>query len=202
MANKVVIIGAGGHAKVIADIIVKNNDKLLGFLDDNKKGIVLADYSVIGKVNNCIDYIDEAEFIVAIGDNAIRKNISERFKLKWYTAIHPSAQIGLGCEIGEGTVIMANAVINSDTKIGKHCIINTAAIVDHENSVGDFVHISPNATLCGAVMVGECTHIGAGAIVRNGISIGDDIIVGAGATVVKNIIEQGKYVGVPAKIIR
>lgn len=199
--NNVVIIGAGGHAKVVADIVIKSKDKLLGFLDDNKKGCVLNEYSVIGKVSDCVNFADDTKFIIAIGNNEIRKRISSEFDLKWYTAIHPSAQIGFSCQIGVGSAVMANAVINSDTKIGNHCIVNTAAVVEHDNIIADFVHISPNVTLCGAVTVGECTHIGAGSVVRNGITIIDNVTVGIGAAVVKDITVAGKYIGIPAKIM-
>ena len=96
---------------------------------------------------------------------------------------------------------MANAVINSSAKIGKHCIINTGAIIEHDNIIEDFVHVSPNATLCGTVKVGEETHIGAGTTVKNNINICKKCTVGAGAVVVKDIEEEGKYIGIPVKKI-
>ena len=206
MHKNVVIIGAGGHAKVIADIIIKSEDNLVGFLDDNKEidTKVIEDYKVIGDFNNRISLSithPEYEFIIAIGNNSLRKKLSETRNMKFYTAIHPSAQIGLGVQIGEGTVIMANATINPSTKIGKHCIINTGAIIEHDNKIDDYVHISPNATLCGTVNVGKETHIGAGATIKNNINITKNCTIGAGAVVVKNIEKEGTYVGVPAKRI-
>lgn len=203
MSKNIVIIGAGGHAKVIADIIAKSGDTLLGFLDDNiEKGTrIIADYKVIGNLNNRFPMSvtqEDIEFIIAIGDNEKRKEISEKSpNIKYYKAIHPSAQIGLDVKIEEGTVVMANAVINSSTKIGKHCIINTGAIIEHDNIIENYVHISPNATLCGTVTVGEETHIGAGTTIKNNINICKKCIIGAGAVVVKNIEEEGKYVGIP-----
>ena len=197
--HNVVIIGAGGNSKVIADIVVKNGDNLLGFLDDNKIGKVIGEYEVIGKIADAYKFAPKAEFIVSIGDNCIRKKIAEELEVDWYTAIHPSAQIGLSAQIGEGTCVMANAVINPDAHVGKHCIINSSSVVEHDDRVADYVHISPNAALCGGVAVGNCTHIGAGVVVRNGISICGDVVVGAGAVVVKDIEESGKYIGVPAK---
>ena len=150
MRKKVVIIGAGGHAKVIADIIEKSGDEIVGFLDDNKEigTTIINEYKVIGDLNNRFTMAvtkENLEFIIAIGDNKKREEISHSPNLKFYTAIHPSAQIGLDVEIQEGTVIMANACINSSAKIGKHCIINTGAIIEHDNIIEDFVHISPNA---------------------------------------------------------
>lgn len=204
MHKKVVIIGAGGHAKVIADIVIKSQDILLGFLDDNlEKGKkVICDYYVLGKIQEALKLKkqDETiEFVIAIGNNEIRKEISNKYKLNYYTAIHPSAQIGLETTIEEGTVIMANVCINPSAKIGKHCIINTGAIIEHDNIIEDYVHISPNVSLGGTVKVGENTHVGIGTTVKNKIEICSNCTIGAGAVVVKNIIEAGTYVGVPAK---
>ena len=204
MRKKVVIIGAGGHAKVIADIIEKSGDEIVGFLDDNKEigTTIINEYKVIGDLNNRFTMAvtkENLEFIIAIGDNKKREEISHSPNLKFYTAIHPSAQIGLDVEIQEGTVIMANACINSSAKIGKHCIINTGAIIEHDNIIEDFVHISPNVELGGTVKIGESTHVGIGSIVKNNITICKNCTIGAGAVVVKNIIEEGTYVGVPAR---
>lgn len=204
MHKKVVIIGAGGHAKVIADIIEKSGDTVYGFLDDNKATgeKVLEEYKILGKIDDCI-YLQEKDkqlyFVIAIGNNYIRKSIYEKYKLNYYTAIHPTAVIGMQVNIEEGTVVMANACINSNTKIGKNCIINTGVIVEHDNIIEDYVHISPNATLCGTVKVGTFTHIGAGAVIKNNIEITNDCIIGVGAVVVKNIEEKGIYVGIPAR---
>lgn len=211
MHKKVVIIGAGGHAKVIADIIQKSGDIVYGFLDDNlKKGTIILNnenLKVIGDLNSRFTLPitqPELEFVIAIGDNNRRKEIAETKipNIKYYTAIHPSANIGLDVSMGEGTVVMANACINASTKIGKHCIINTASVIEHDNLINNYVHISPNATLCGTVKVGNCTHVGAGAIIINNTNITDNCIIGAGATVVNDINEKGTYIGVPAKKIK
>lgn len=204
MAKNVVIIGAGGHAKVIADIIIKSGDNLIGFLDDNieKDTVIIAGYKVIGNLNNRFILNKEYKFIIAIGDNKKRKDIVDKTPdMNFYKAIHPNAQIGLDVEIEEGTVIMANAVINSSAKIGKHCIINSGAIIEHDNIIKDYVHISPNSSLGGTITVGECTHIGIGAVIKNNINICDKCTIGAGAVVVNNIKEEGTYIGVPAKKI-
>ena len=207
MLKKVVIIGAGGHAKVIADMIEKSGDEIVGFLDDNKKKgtTIIKEYKVLGDFNNRFPLAianSDYEFIIAIGDNKKREEISHSPNLKFYTAIHPSAQIGLDVEIKEGTVIMANACINSSAKIGKHCIINTGAIIEHDNIIEDFVHISPNVALGGTVKIGKNTHVGIGSIIKNNITICENCKIGAGAVVVKDIKEEGTYVGVPAKGIK
>ena len=209
MNKKVIIIGAGGNAKVIADIILKSGDKVLGFLDDNIEIGTRIDnqegFEVLGKVDTVMELQEEnpeLEFIIGIGNNNIRKNIAEEYNLKYYTAIHPTANIGFGVVIKEGTTIMASACISPSTYIGKHCIINTAAIVEHDNIIREYVHISPNATLAGTVVIGVKTHIGAGATIINNVNVTSNVIIGAGAVVTKDITESGTYVGVPAKKIK
>ncbi len=197
MNNEVMIIGASGHGKVIADIIHKSGDKVCGYLDDD-----LSKPGVIGKVCDCEKYKDKY-FIIAIGNNTIRKRIAEQYAdLKYYTAIHPAAVIAENVAIGVGTAIMANAVINPSAAIGKHCIINTGAVIEHDNVIAGYVHVSPKAVLCGTVELGESTHIGAGSVVKNNIKIGSNITIGAGAAVVKSIEKEGIYAGVPAKELK
>ncbi len=199
MNNKLIIIGAGGHAKVIADMALKSGYELLGFLDDTQVGKVFGEYVVLGRIDECEKYADKARFIIGIGNNAVRRRIAGQYALHYATVIHPSAQIAHGVMLGEGTVVMPNAVINSVATVGKHSVVNTAAVVEHDCQLADFVHVSPHATLCGAVAVGENTHVGAGATVIQLIKISSDTVVGAGAVVVRDILEAGTYVGVPAR---
>lgn len=204
MAKNVIILGAGGHAKVIADIIETSGDNLLGFLDDSEERqntIIYNNKKVIGKISDCLKY-ENTLFIIGIGCNKIRKKIAEQYNLNWYTAIHPTAVVGNNVTIAQGSVVMANAVINVDSKIGKHCIINTKVSVDHDNIIEDYVHISPGATLAGTVTIRELTWICAGAIVINNITIEKNNIIGAGAVVVKDIKDSGNtYVGIPVKAL-
>lgn len=202
MNKQVILIGAGGNAKVIADIVIKCCDNLLGFLDDDKVGKTVLGFPVLGIVEDVRNYCHEAEFLIAIGNNRIRKNVAEQYPLQWYTAIHPTVQLGSDTNIGKGTTIMANAVVNASARVGEHCIINTGAVVEHDTIIGDFVHISPHATLCGGVKIGELTHIGASATVKNMVSVCSNVTVGAGGVVVKDISQSGTYVGVPAKWLK
>lgn len=211
MPKDVAIIGVGGHAKAIANIIYKSGDNVKGFLDDNIEigTIIIKErkYKVIGKINDVLNLnqmYPDLEFIIGIGNNDTRKKIAKQYEgmIKFYTAIDPSSQIALDVEIGKGSVVLANACINTSAKIGKHCIINTAAIIEHDNILEDYVHVSPNATLSGTVKVGELTHIGSGAVVKNNIDICDNCVIGAGAVIVKEIKEKGIYVGVPVKKIK
>lgn len=201
MCKEVVIIGAGGHGKVIADIIEKNGDKVCGFLDDGAEKTEIFGYPILGKTQDCGKFADK-EFFIAIGNNSVRKKIAQaNAKLKFYTAIHPNAVISRGVEIGTGTCVMAGCVINANTKIGEHSIINSGSVVEHDNILEDFVHLSPGAVLCGTVSVGECTHIGAGVTVKNNVSIAGKTVIGVGAAVVNDIETPGTYCGVPAKLI-
>lgn len=197
MPKEVVIIGAGGHGRVVADIVKSSGDIVLGFLDDgNVSGVTL-----LGKVEDCVKYKDKYIFI-AIGNNDVRCIIAEKYKgLNYYTAIHPTAVVGSDAEICKGTCLMPYSVVNSGAIIGEHCIINTHATVEHDCRVDDFVHVSPGAVLCGTVSVGKKSHIGAGATVRNNLTVCENVTVGAGGAVVKNIDMAGTYVGVPAKKI-
>lgn len=204
MNERVIVIGASGHGKAVADIVIKYGDTLRGFLDDNETlPSEIAGIPVLGKVADYRKYPDVA-FVIGIGNSAIREKIARQLDcVRWYTAIHPSAVIAaLDTRIGAGSVIMANAVLNPSTHIGAHCIINTSAVVEHDNCVGDFTHISVGAKLGGTVSVGAHTWVGIGATVSNNISICDHCTIGAGAVVICDIKESGTYVGVPARKIK
>ena len=207
MQKKVVIIGAGGHARVIADIITASSDEVVGFLDDNKdlhNKEIYGDKKVLGNTSESdIEKFNDFYFVIGIGSNRVRQIIAEKYpNLKWYTAIHPSSIIGSNVEIGEGTVVMPGTVINIGTRIGKHCIVNTSVSLDHDNVLEDFVHVSPGAHLAGTVKVGKSSWICTGANVINNINIAENNVIGAGATVIKNIEDTGgTYVGVPVKKI-
>ncbi len=200
MSDKLLIIGASGHGKVVADIAMKMNIwKSIAFLDDNESVKECLGFEVIGKTEDSFKYRDEADFFVAIGNNAIREKIQEKLEaggLPIVSLIHPNIVIGTDVEIGKGTVIMAGVVINSSSRIGKGCIINTSCSIDHDNIIESYVHISPGANLAGTVKVGKSTWLGIGSVVSNNVNICSGCKVGAGAVVVKDITEPGTYVGV------
>ena len=202
MSKKLVIIGASGHGKVIADIALRNGYEIVGFLDDNDALKEIVGFPVLVGVSEIPRYQMECEFIIAIGSNQIREMIAKQYAVKWAILIHPTAVIGMDVQIEVGTVVMANAVINPSARIGKHCIINTGAVIEHDNFLQDYVHVSPNATLAGTVHVGERVHVGVGVCVKNNTSIAADVTIGAGAAVVKDITEAGVYVGVPTRRMR
>lgn len=199
--KKLVIYGASGHGKVVADIASNYYEEII-FFDDDKTKEQCAGYPVINDVKQLEEYICEADFIVGIGNANIRKKISSCLSEKganFATLIHPSAIIGKNVQIGKGTVVMPGAIVNVDSKIGEGCIINTAASIDHECNIADYVHVSVGAHLCGTVNVGEKTWVGAGAVIINNTNVCDECMIGAGAVVVKDINYAGKYIGVPAR---
>ena len=200
-SKKLVIIGAGGHGSVIADIARLNGYESIVFLDD--ACTERADgYPVVGRVSDHTRYTADADFFIAIGGNATRQRlfgILADSGASVATLIHPAAVIGEHVTVGKGTAIMAGAVVNPGTAIGNGVILNTCASVDHDCHVGDFVHIAVGAHLCGTVTVGDGSFICAGATVINNISICKDVTLGAGAVAICDITEKGTYVGVPAR---
>lgn len=203
MNKKLVIIGAGGHGKVVADVAKKNGYTNIEFLDDNSNVLLCGSYPVVGKCKDAYKFKDD-DFFIAIGNGTVRRKLYmqlEKLGLNIVTLIHPNATIADSVTIGIGSVIMAGSVINSYTKIGKGAIINTCASVDHDCVVGEFTHISIGAHVAGSVIIGNNTWIGAGSTVINNICICTDCIIGAGAVVVNNLEREGTYIGVPARII-
>lgn len=199
--NKLVIIGAGGHGKVIADIAEKIGYKDIVFLDDRPTASTCGAHKVVGGCKDAPVYRG-ADFIVAIGNASVRRRLQAELVnegLRIVSLIHPAAILASRVTVGEGTVIMAGAVVNPDVQIGQGCIINTCASVDHDCRIGDYAHVSVGAHVAGTVTVGDNTWVGAGATIINDVKIASGCMIGAGAVVVADICESGTYVGIPAK---
>ncbi len=203
MKDKLIIIGASGHGKVVADIAIKMNKwQSIVFLDDDESIKTSMGLGVIGKTADAFIYKEEADFFVAIGHNPAREKIQEKLideGLNVVSLIHPSAIIGTDVELGIGTTVMAGVVVNSSSRIGRGCIINTSSSLDHDNIIEDYVHISPGVNTAGTVKVCKRSWIGIGSVVSNNVNICSGCKVGAGAVVVKDITEPGTYVGVPVR---
>lgn len=194
--KRLVIIGAGGHGKVIADIALLNGYKEIVFHEIATNIKECAGFPVVGP-KLPTEFLDDDK-IIAIGA-AKRREMLLKETTNLVTLVHPSAVISRRVQLGNGVVVMAGAVINSDAVIGDGAIINTGASVDHDCKIGSFAHISVGAHVAGEVTIGDRTWIGAGATVSNNVSICSDCMIGAGAVVVKDILEAGTYVGVPAR---
>ncbi len=194
--NKLVLYGAGGHAKVIAELAELNNITEIVFCEDHPTKSQIWNYSIVSSFH----VMDKC--ILAIGNNEVRKRLANVLKNTFVTLTHPKTQISNRASIGKGTVIMAGATINTDVKVGKHCIVNTNASIDHDCIIEDFVHLSPNTALAGGVIVGEGTHIGIGTCVIQGIKIGKWCTIGAGAVVIRDVPDGCTVVGNPGRIIK
>ncbi len=196
--KKLLIIGAGGHGKVAADIAMKTGYEEILFLDDDEAVKACGRYPVIGKREMIGE--TEGDVFTAIGNPAVRKAIQESIgDDRLAILIHPDAVIGEDVLVEKGTIIMAGAVVNPGSRIGKGCIINTCASVDHDCRLGEYVHVAVGAHVAGQVEIGSGTWIGAGATVSNNLRICGGCIIGAGAAVVRDIEERGTYMGVPAR---
>ncbi|PNZ70016.1 acetyltransferase [Staphylococcus croceilyticus] len=204
MSKPLILIGKGGHSKVIKDIIeAEQQYHIAGYLDNAIDEYYTDNDIFFDNLDAIEHYNKEYFFVIAIGNNQVRNKLFHELDipLKQYaTLIHPSAIISPSAQIGRGTVVMPNAVINADTTIGKHVIINTGSIIEHDNQIGDYVHVSPNAALAGGVKVGNESHIAINSAVLPLVEIGEKCIVGAGATVIKNVKSESTVIGTPAKI--
>lgn len=199
--NRLIIIGASGHGRVVADIAKKCGYEDIIFLDSDPTITSCSGYPVLGQDSMANQL--KGDLFIAVGNGQIRKKLMEREAGRVFPVlIHPSAIVADDVKIEDGSVVMAGAVINPGAKIGKGVIINTCASVDHDCVVSNYSHISVGAHIAGTVEIGECTWIGAGATVSNNVHICDNCMIGAGSVVIKNIDEPGTYVGVPARKIK
>lgn len=206
--NAVLIIGAGGHGKVVADsmlAVAKESRKLtpIGYLDDDES---LTDQQVLGlPVLGVIDHLPTVAhdgLIVAIGNNDLRRRLYDAFVVRGenlVSSIHPSATIGRDVSVGSGVMICAGVIVNPGSQIGDNVILNTGCIVEHDCRIGDHAHIAPGVTLGGEVQIGPGTLVGLGATILRGVRIGKDCVIGAGAVVTKHIGDTSVVAGIPAR---
>ena len=208
--KSLLILGAGGHGKVVAETaLALDRYSKIAFLDDKfnpKNEYKFQGIKIIGNLDLSEEIFDKniyQEAIVAIGDSITRINLLKKLKGIGYkipNIIHPSAWVSPSSSIKEGTVIFAQSVIQSEVEIGFGGIINTACSIDHDSIIHEGVHICPGARLAGAVEVGDHSIIGIGSTIIKGIKIGKNVIIGAGAAVVSNFDDNVIAMGVPAKV--
>ena len=205
---RVVILGAGGHGKVLAAALLRAGQTVLGFLDPDpsllgKKILglpVLGDDEVLKQAEN--KHWRLVNGIGSVGRPARRREIFERLKARGFsfaTVIDPSAIVAPEVEIGEGAQILAGAVIQPGAYIGRNCIVNTRASIDHDTVLGAHVHVAPGAVLSGCVILGDEVHIGTGAAIKQGIRIGSGAVIGVGSAVIHDVPSDSLQAGVPAR---
>ncbi|MDB9494347.1 acetyltransferase [Spirulina major CS-329] len=202
---KTYLYGCGGHAKVVLDILKKQQQSVTAFVDDNPAIQTKQIHGIpVHLASEFLSTIaEQSQWIICIGNNQTRQRIAEKLNHQGHlftTAIHPSAQIALGVKIAPGTVVMANAVINTDTQIGHHVIINTGVTVDHDCQIDDYCHIAPGSALCGQVHVKKSVFLGAGSTVCPSLEIGEYTTCGAGSVVIQCLPSHVLAYGCPAKI--
>ena len=202
--------GAGGHGKVVADLLLPRGEKeLVGFVDDREElwGVKVMGFPVLGGGEWLRGEAGSTRIAVAlgVGDNASRHWIAEScayWGAEILTVVHPRAAVSPAARVGRGTVMMANATVNADAVVGEGVIVNSGAVVDHDVGVGEYAHVAPNATMGGGSSLGAFSHLGIGASVLPCVHIGARTVVGAGAVVVKNLPDEVVAIGVPARIHR
>ncbi|WP_306591077.1 NeuD/PglB/VioB family sugar acetyltransferase [Geothrix sp. 21YS21S-4] len=201
--SETVLVGAGGHARVVLTTLRLNGVRVVGIYDDVSRGDqeYILGVPVVGGLHQVPT---DANVILACGDIASRANFAERFanQLDLTPIIHPSAILEAGIILGDYVQIMGGTVINAGAQIGRGTLINTGAVIEHEAVVGEFCHVSINAVLCGRAKLGDRCFLGAGAVVRDCVSIAAGVTVGINGAVTRDIIEAGIYAGVPARKIK
>lgn len=210
--DKIVIVGASGHGKVVADVVEREGRyAILGWIDSYKPaGGEFFGYPVLGAEDVLLDLWQRREIVgglIAIGDNWSRGRMAEKIRslaadFAFVTAAHPSAQIARGVSIGAGTVLMAGVVVNSDSRIGAHCILNTRASLDHDCIMDDCSSLAPGGTTGGTVTIGAYSAISLGVNILHGKTVGAHTVVGAGALVREDLPDHCVAYGVPARVIR
>lgn len=198
MHQKVILLGGGGHAKVVIDCLLAEGKEVLAVFDQKHKGSLLG---VERYERYDRELFPDAGLVIAIGDNNVRRTISGEVSHTFTNAIHPSALLSSFSRIGVGVMMLHRAIVQAGSIVGNHVILNTGSQVDHDGHIADFVHIAPRAVLCGSVTVGEGTLIGAGAVVLPGIKIGKWAVIGAGSVIRKDVGDHAVVAGVPGRVI-
>ncbi|MDP2939777.1 MAG: acetyltransferase [Candidatus Omnitrophota bacterium] len=210
--KKIILLGGGGHCKVVIEAILSQKKfKIAGIIDKKKNiGKKILGFSIIGEDNDVEDYFKKGVkncFIAvgSIGNTNLRINLfnlAKNFGFKFPNVIHPGALISKFAKVGEGNYIAPGVIINAGVIIRNNCIINTATTIDHDCQIGDFVHIAPGVTISGGVKVGQSTHIGTGSSVIQSIKIGKNTIIGAGSMVTNDIDNNIIAYGNPCRKVK
>ena len=195
------MIGAGGHGKVVLRTLQDLGYTVTAVFDDDPSrwNSTLLGVPIVGPIERIAEFVRRPT-VIALGDNATRRRIARQYDLPWLTAVHPWAMVDLSAQLGQGTVVLARAVVQVDALLGDHVIINHAATVDHDCVVSSYAHLAPGVHLAGNVSIAEGVFLGIGAVAVPGVRIGAGTTVGAGGVVVHDLPDHVLAVGVPAKI--
>lgn len=212
---ELIIIGGGGQARVIIDLVrCLDGYDVLGVLDDYARGTVAGfdEVPILGTLEDVGLYVKTSkvpriQFVTALGDNTTRRQVVERLvtehgELAFSTLVHPGASVASNVTLGAGTVVAAAAVVQTCTTLGRHCIVNTSASLDHDNTLGDFASIAPGVVTGGGVTIGEQAFVGIGSVISHGISVGHNAMIAAGSLVVSDVADDAMVLGSPAKRVR
>lgn len=208
--DRIVVIGASGHGKVVADAALRAAQRVVGFADadPNKRDSEVLGIPVIAtELDEAIELAHKsgASLALGVGSNAARSRIFARLLdagVEIATIVHPAAVLAPSVRVGAGSVVLAGVVVNPDSRVGRNVILNTSASIDHDCNIGDHAHLSPGVHLGGTVTVGQGTHLGIGAVARNNITIGAWSVIGAGAAVLRDLPDRIMAYGVPARVIK
>ena len=207
-SKRVIIIGAGDHAKVLLDILLEQDVTVIGLTDKSiSKGTCIYGVPVIGDDSEILKYkTDEIELvngIGSVGNTSIRQKVFSSLKEKGYffrSVIHEASIVSKRAKLGEGVQLLAGAIVNIEAEIDDNTIINTKTSIDHGCVIGKHCHIAPGCSFSGCVRIGDCTHIGTGTSIIQGINIGKNVLIGAGSVVINNVSDNEKAFGVPARV--
>lgn len=211
MTRLVIVLGAGGHAKVLIDALQTCSISIHGILDNDstKHGAEILGVRVLGSDDHLKKWkAQEVMLVNALGSVDLpqaRARLFERLHAQGYdflNVVHPAACVSTHARLGAGAQIMAGAVVQAGAQVGNNCLVNTGARIDHDCVIGDHVHVAPGATLSGDVVIGSHAHIGAGATIIQGIQVGKRCLIAAGAVVVHDLADDARVAGVPAKEIK
>lgn len=205
--NQLILVGGGGHCKSVIDVAESAGYVVTGILDvPENKGKKVLNYEIIGTDDDIVRYVDKALFIVTVGhikDPSLRISLHHKILAaggKLATVVSPFAHVSVYAQLGEGTVVMHQAVVNADARIGKGCIINTFSNIEHDVVINDFCHISTGAMVNGNCVVGANTFLGSQSVMVNGTSVVAGCVIAAGSMVRKSFVIPGIYSGNPATL--